>query len=81
MTGASSTLTISFRKADMLQIREATDADFEKIWPISKAIASAGDSYAYPTDVAKAEGKRLWLDTPRKTFVAEDDGELLGTYG
>ena len=64
----------------MPQIREATAADFEKIWPIFQAIASAGDTYAYPTDVTKTEAKRLWMELPRKTFVAEDDGELLGTY-
>lgn len=80
MTAASSISTIKYLKADMLHIREATDADFERIWPIFQAIASAGDTYAYPRDVTKAEGKRLWLDLPRKTFVAEDDSELLGTY-
>ena len=43
----------------MLKIREATEADFEKIWPIFHAVASGGDTYAYPTDVTKAEGRRL----------------------
>lgn len=80
MTGASSTLTISFRKTDMLVIREATEVDFDTIWPIFHAIARAGDTYAYPTDITKAEGKRHWLDMPRKTFVAEDDDEVLGSY-
>ena len=60
----------------MLHIREATEADFEKIWPIFHAITSAGDTYAYPPDVTKSEGKRLWLDLPRKTFVAENDNEF-----
>lgn len=64
----------------MLQIREASEVDFDKIWPIFQAIAAAGDTYAYPTNVTRAEGRQLWLHTPRKTFVAEDDGEVLGTY-
>ena len=64
----------------MLRIREATEADFETIWPIFQAVAAAGDTYAYPADVTEPEGKRLWMDLPRKTFVAEDDGEMLGTY-
>lgn len=80
MTGALSTLTTRFRRTDMLEIREATETDFDRIWPILQAIASAGDTYAYPTDVTKAEGRRLWIETPRKTFVAEDDGHVLGTY-
>ncbi len=64
----------------MLQIREASEVDFDKIWPIFQTITSAGNTYAYPTNVTRAEGRRLWLDTPRKTFVAEDDSEVLGTY-
>jgi glutathione S-transferase len=46
----------------MLQIREATNVDFENIWPIFQTIASAGDTYAYPVDVTKAEGERLWME-------------------
>ena len=80
MTGALSISMIRFQKADMLHIREATEADFEKIWPIFQAITSAGDTYAYPRDVSKVEGMRLWLDVPLKTYVAEDNSELLGTY-
>lgn len=47
MTGALSTLTTRFRKTDMLEIREATETDFDRIWPIFQVIASAGDTYAY----------------------------------
>ena len=64
----------------MLKIRQATESDFDTIWPLFQAIAEAGDTYAYPTDVSKGEGRRLWLQMPRKTFVAEDEGVLLGTY-
>ena len=40
----------------MLEIREATIADFERIWPIFQAIAAAGDTYAYPPDVSRDLG-------------------------
>ena len=63
-----------------MQIREATEADFEKIWPIFHQIASAGDTYAYPREVTKSEGKRLWMELPRKTYVAEKGEGILGTY-
>ena len=63
-----------------MQIREATEADFESIWPVFHEVASAGDTYAYPREVTQAEGKRLWLDVPRKTYVAESEAGLLGTY-
>lgn len=61
-------------------IREATQSDFEKIWPIFHEIASAGDTYAYPRDVTREEGKKLWMDKPRKTFVADGEEGILGTY-
>jgi L-amino acid N-acyltransferase YncA len=63
-----------------VNIREATDADFEQIWPIFQEIVAAGETYTYPPDTTKEEAKQLWLDVPRRTFVAEDDGEILGTY-
>jgi hypothetical protein len=59
MTGALSTSTIRFLRTEMLEIREASETDFDKISPIFQVVASAGDSYAYPADITKAEGKRL----------------------
>ncbi|MCG7932942.1 MAG: GNAT family N-acetyltransferase [Candidatus Thiodiazotropha lotti] len=63
-----------------MKIREASEVDFENIWPIFKEIASAGDTYAYPSDTSKTEGKRLWMDLPRITFVVVEDGKIVGTY-
>lgn len=61
-------------------IREATNNDFDRIWPIFHAVASAGDTYAYPGDITKEQAFYLWMDQPRKTFVCEDEGQVLGTY-
>ena len=61
-------------------IREATEEDFELIWPIFHDIASAGETYAYPRNTSKEDAKHLWIELPRKTFVAFEDDELLGTY-
>lgn len=63
-----------------MKIREATEADFEKIWPIFHEIASAEETYAYERNISREKAKRLWMDLPRKTFVAEEAGEILGTY-
>ena len=64
----------------MMQIREATKTDFEGIWPIFHEIVSAGDSYAYPRNTSKEEANRLWIQQPRKTYIAEVEGQILGTY-
>ncbi len=64
----------------MLQIRLATDADFEQIWPIFHNIVAAGDTYTYPPDTNQQQAYQLWMQAPRLTFVAEEDGEILATY-
>ena len=63
-----------------MNIREATIDDFDAIWPIFHEIVKAGETYAYPVDTNKEGAIKLWLDAPRKTFVFEYDGEILGTY-
>jgi len=68
------------KRKSIVRIREAKQSDFEKIWPIFHEIASAGDTYAYPRDVTKEEGEKIWMDKPRKTFVAEGEEGILGTY-
>ena len=61
-------------------IRNAIEADFESIWPIFHEIASAGETYPYSQNTSKNEARKLWIHVPRETYVAEVDGEILGTY-
>ncbi len=61
-------------------IREAAAADFAEIWPIFKGIVAAGDTYGFDPATTRAQARRLWLELPRKTFIAERDGKVLGTY-
>jgi L-amino acid N-acyltransferase YncA len=63
-----------------MNIREATEKDFDAIWPIFHEIVSAGETYAYPQDTTKNEALKIWLQAPRKTYVFEDDNKILGTY-
>jgi L-amino acid N-acyltransferase YncA len=64
----------------MINIREAAETDFEQIWPIFHEIVSAGQTYAYSVDTSMEDAKRIWLSIPRKTYVAELEGQILGTY-
>ncbi|WP_196159359.1 GNAT family N-acetyltransferase [Reinekea sp. G2M2-21] len=61
-------------------IREAKKQDWNAIWPIFHSIVSAGETYGFDPDISKPQAKKIWLETPRKTFVVEDDGEILATY-
>ncbi|NQU64063.1 MAG: GNAT family N-acetyltransferase [SAR324 cluster bacterium] len=60
--------------------REATERDFDSIWPIFHEIVSAGDTYGYSRDTTKGQALKIWLQDPRKTFVFEENNRILGTY-
>lgn len=63
-----------------MNIREAQSDDFDQIWPIFLEIVEAGETYAYPRDTTKEQALNLWIYEPRKTYVYEEDGKILGTY-
>ncbi len=61
-------------------IRPATEADWPAIWLILEPVFRAGESYPYPRDIDEAEARRAWMELPRMTCVAEEAGQILGTY-
>jgi ribosomal protein S18 acetylase RimI-like enzyme len=63
-----------------VKIREATVEDFDAIWPIFHEIVAAGETYAYAPETTKEQALKIWLTLPRKTFVFEEAGRILGTY-
>ena len=63
-----------------MEIKEASIQDFDLIWPIFHEVAKAGETYAFRTDTSKEEALNIWVNTPRKTYIALDDGEVVGTY-
>ena len=63
-----------------MNIREARKEDWDCIWPIFSEIVSAGETYAYDPGTSKEEAERIWLEPPRKVFVFEEKGNILGTY-
>ena len=63
-----------------MNIREATEEDFDEIWPIFHEVVSVGDTYAYPSDTSKEDALKIWIQAPQKTFVIEENNKILGTY-
>ena len=61
-------------------IRPATPADRAAIWAILEPMIRAGDTYTVPSDMPEAEALAYWFGPDRETFVAERDGQVLGTY-
>lgn len=64
----------------MIHIRPMTPADFEHFWPTFQAVVSARETYAFDPALSQEQARQLWLEAPRHTLVAEEDGVLLGSY-
>ena len=43
-------------------------------------MVSAGETYAYPPDTTREEALALWFPAGGRTYVAERDGAVVGTY-
>jgi len=61
-------------------IRPATEDDAAAIWSILEPIVRAGETYALPRDMRKNEALAYWMGPDRETFVAVEEGRLVGTY-
>jgi ribosomal protein S18 acetylase RimI-like enzyme len=61
-------------------IRPATDGDADAIWAIMEPIIRAGETYTLPRDMDKEAALAYWFLPEREVFVAEDSGEIVGTY-
>jgi ribosomal protein S18 acetylase RimI-like enzyme len=63
-----------------MQIRPAADRDKDAIWAIMEPIIRAGETYTLPRDMDKESALAYWFSADREVFVAEDSGEIVGTY-
>ena len=64
----------------VMEIREATDADWPLVWPVFEATVQAGETYAFDPDMPEDVARSIWMERPPgHTVVAVADGELLGT--
>ena len=61
-------------------IREATDEDWERIFPFYAAIVEDGRTYAFPEGQTMEEARPLWMErAPGRTVVACDGATVLGS--
>lgn len=61
-------------------IRSVTPADHDAVWAILEPIVRAGETYALPRDMPREAGLGYWLSPDHDVFVAEDAGDVVGTY-
>ena len=64
-----------------MKLREYQESDWNQLWPMVEKVFRAGETYAFSTAITKQEAYEIWIETPRKTYVAEgENGQILGTY-
>jgi L-amino acid N-acyltransferase YncA len=64
----------------MLTIRKASAEDSDAIWKIFHLVVNSGDTYPFDPETSRDDFPQLWLATYMHTYVAERDGEIVGTY-
>ena len=63
-----------------MTIREATAADRDAVWKILEPVIRAGNTYTLPADMTREDALAYWNSPGHEVFVAEEYGEILGTY-
>ena len=63
-----------------MMIRAATAGDNEAIWKILEPVIRAGDTYTLPAEMNREDALAYWGSPGHEVFVAEECGEILGTY-
>jgi ribosomal protein S18 acetylase RimI-like enzyme len=61
-------------------IRRAVAADAEAIAAVILPTIRDGTTYALDVDMSEAAALAYWMGPDRETFVAEEDGRVVGTY-
>ena len=64
----------------MALIRKAIEADGPAVWRIIRAVIAGGDTYVFDPETPEKEMLAYWFSPEKHVYVAEEDGEILGTY-
>lgn len=64
----------------MITLRLATRDDDDTIWAMLEPVFRAGDTYSIARDVDRDAALAYWFGTPHIVFLAEEEGEPVGTY-
>lgn len=63
-----------------MEIRDATERDWEAIWPFFSQVVKAQETYAFDPEMSSEEARRLWTERPPgRTVVASIDGAVVGS--
>ncbi|MCD6009489.1 GNAT family N-acetyltransferase [Halomonas sp. IOP_31] len=63
-----------------MQITPITPDDFALFWPTFKAVVESRETYAFDPEITFDDAYALWCKLPQLTYVAKEDGVVLGSY-
>ncbi len=63
-----------------VRIRTIQETDLDPIWEIFREVVKTGDTYVFEPNISKVVALKNWVGEKFFTYVAEIDGEVLGTY-
>ena len=61
-------------------VRPAHARDDDAIWGIIGPTIRVGETYVLPRDMSRAQALSYWGSPGHEVFVADDDGQVVGTY-
>jgi L-amino acid N-acyltransferase YncA len=63
-----------------VEIHDAHKDDTDAIWAIFQAVIQTGDTYVFPPETPRIEMDQYWLAAHMRTYVAEFEDDVVGTY-
>jgi ribosomal protein S18 acetylase RimI-like enzyme len=63
-----------------LNFRLASPSDSESLWEIIGPIIREGSTYVFSPDSSREKMLGYWMAADKKTYVAERNGEVVGTF-
>jgi L-amino acid N-acyltransferase YncA len=63
-----------------MTIRNANQDDHEAVWQIIHEVIATGNTYVFAPDSSKEKMLSYWFSEDKHTYIAEDDGKILGTF-
>ena len=64
----------------MLKIRPAISTDRDAIWNIFHSVVATGDTYVFDSETSREEALAYWFRADTHTYVAEQNGQIVGSY-
>lgn len=63
-----------------MNIRPASENDDDAIWRTIEPTIREGETYPQPRDLSREDGLTYWWTPGHEVFIAEDGGDIFGTY-